>query len=97
MTLLPGSLSLQFHMRQDDNNMLDDRAFLLHSVDLHGVIFPEGSWLRPQFQVALRKSPLVLTIWRMAVANVDEGENTLFTTTADLKPGYAYQIDPLDA
>ena len=97
MTLLPGSRSMQFHIRQDDNDVLDDRAYLLHPVDLNGMIFPEGSWLRPQFRVALRKSPLVLTIWRMGVDGLDDGKNALFTTSADFKPDSVYQIDPLDA
>lgn len=97
MTLLPGSRSLQLHISQDDNDVLDDRAYVLHPVDLGGEVYPEQSWLRPQFRVALRKSPLVLTIWRMGIDAEDEGRNVLFTTSADFKPDHVYQIDPLDA
>ncbi len=97
MTLLPGSQSLQLHIQQDDNDLLDDRAELLHPIDLGGgLAYPTGSWLRPQFRVALRKSPIVLTIWRAGLDDQDDGRNAIFTTSAELKTDHVYQIDPLD-
>ena len=97
MTLLPGSQSLQLHIAHDDNDVLDDRSHLLHALAVGALVFPENSWLRPQFRVALRKSPIVLTIWRLGATARDEGVNALFTTSADFKSDHVYQIDPLDS
>lgn len=95
LTLLPGSQSLQLHISQDDNDLSDDRAFLLHPIELEIGVFPEQSWLRPQFRVGLRKSPIVLTIWRIGLDPRDDGINAVFTTNTEFKPDNVYQIDPL--
>lgn len=97
MTLLPGSQSLQLHIAHDDTDVLEDRSHLLHPLAVGALVFPENSWLRPQFRVALRKSPIVLTIWRLGQTALDEGVNALFTASTDFLPDNVYQIDPLDA